>query len=1261
MGSIVISSLNCQGLGDMRKRRDVFHYLRKKSHNIYCLQDTHFDNKLEKYVKSEWGYSCYFSSYQSNSRGVAILFNNNFEFKVKHVERDTNGNYIIILFTAMEKDILLVNLYGPNRDNPEFYVNISEKIRQYDKNGIIFTGDWNLVLNPHLDYDNYKNINNPKAKEAVDDMISEFSLADVWRESNPQLKRFTWRKQMSLKQCRLDFFLFCEELMGNYQESDIIPGYRSDHSMVILKLRFGNDIQHKTFWKFNYSLLRDKQYIKEINDEIDNIVIEYSKTELDTNMLEDTSFMDIDLEISDKSFLDFLLMKIRGKTISYATARKKKESEKECRLIKEIEILEKDENKTEDVLKHLKEKNEELITLRKKKIDGVILRSKAKWVAEGEKITNYFCSLEKRHFVSKHMNKLIDKKGRVIEEHNEIKKEVSNFYKDLYTKKSLNSAEINELIEDCPKLSNEMKLTLEGEITLEEAGEALKNMKNGKSPGSDGFGAEFYKFFWKKLGPFVVRALNQSFKDGEMSATQREGLITCIPKPDKEKEYIKNWRPISLLNVLYKIGTSCIANRIKTVLPELISEDQTGFISNRYMGDNIRLIYDLISYLDKKNLPGLLLCLDFEKAFDSLDWGFLLKVLRTYHFGNDVCRWIKTFYSNIKSTVIVNGCPSDWFEIQRGCRQGDPLSPYLFILCVEILSIMIKENKEIKGIVVNNNEIKISQFADDAQLINPGDQLSFESSIKVIHKFGDASGLFMNEEKTQAIWLGKSKNSKVKYLPHLNINWNPNKFKILGIWFTVNIQECEKINCQNKLEEVRTLLNIWMKRSITPVGRVAILRSLLLSKLVHLWMLLPDPPDNIIDCIQKLCFRFVWQNKQDRISRKTVVKRVKDGGLSIPDVRKYIQALKLTWLRKYKATNHKWKSIANELCPFLNNIDQYGPDFTLIGNTSNKFWRNIFTAYTKFCSCIEPKSVLELVAEPLFYNNKFKIDNKYITGKSWIQRGVYLVSHFLREDGEFLTLHEFNDKYNMNVNFLTFNGYKMCIKQYSRLLGLTINCNSTDSLSGALKALYSVHKGSQAYYEILSRDDTLPNCCLKWSVKLKEEIAWNKVFLQIHYIKDVKLRWLQIRIVHRIIGTNIVLKEMGIVDNNKCTFCLDIKDHIEHIFWQCIHVTTFWKNIETNLKARCITATNIRLTQTLILFGTEMNTKTDPILDLLIVLGKMFIYKCKMDRNLPTAEGFEHYVNARYILEEHNAKLSCTLSDFKRKWQPYLQFFQHRL
>ena len=133
-----------------------------------------------------------------------------------------------------------------------------------------------------------------------------------------------------------------------------------------------------------------------------------------------------------------------------------------------------------------------------------------------------------------------------------------------------------------------------GEILCTELGKALKTMKNNKTPGLDGFTVEFFKFFWIDIGHFVHRSVNYAYRTGSLSVTQKQGIITCLPKPNKSRENLKNWRPISLLNVIYKLASTVISNRLKSVLHKLIHDDQKGFIAGRFIGENIRLIYDVI-------------------------------------------------------------------------------------------------------------------------------------------------------------------------------------------------------------------------------------------------------------------------------------------------------------------------------------------------------------------------------------------------------------------------------------------------------------------------------------------------------------------------------------------------------------------------------------------------------------------------------------------------------------------------------------------
>ena len=152
-------------------------------------------------------------------------------------------------------------------------------------------------------------------------------------------------------------------------------------------------------------------------------------------------------------------------------------------------------------------------------------------------------------------------------------------------------------------------------------------------------------------------------------------------KQGKDELLIKNWRPISLLCVDFKILTKSLAMRVRDILPNLIHENQSGFVKNRYIGQGIRLVEDIIVYTDKNDKVGAIVQLDFEKAFDSVSWQYMFDTLKNFNFGKNFIDWVKLCYTNIYSTVINNGFSSGWFRISRGVRQGCPLSCALFVLC----------------------------------------------------------------------------------------------------------------------------------------------------------------------------------------------------------------------------------------------------------------------------------------------------------------------------------------------------------------------------------------------------------------------------------------------------------------------------------------------------------------------------------------------------------------------------------------------------
>ena len=160
-------------------------------------------------------------------------------------------------------------------------------------------------------------------------------------------------------------------------------------------------------------------------------------------------------------------------------------------------------------------------------------------------------------------------------------------------------------------------------------------MQNNISPGSiaNGLTTEFYRAFWDIISPYVVNSVNYAFNTGNLSISQRQGIISLIPKEKKDTQYLKNWRPVTLLNVHYKIATKTIALRIEKVLPHLINPTQTGYVKGRFIGESIRLILDIMEYTKHKDIPGVAVFLDFEKAFDSLEWNYFQQCLEATNFG----------------------------------------------------------------------------------------------------------------------------------------------------------------------------------------------------------------------------------------------------------------------------------------------------------------------------------------------------------------------------------------------------------------------------------------------------------------------------------------------------------------------------------------------------------------------------------------------------------------------------------------------------
>ena len=572
--------------------------------------------------------------------------------------------------------------------------------------------------------------------------------------------------------------------------------------------------------------------------------------------------------IDAKLFWETLLATLRGIIIRYSKAKKGKKTRERKLLEGKINKLDKIISSGQSTIENYTELvrlNEELIRLRKEDLNGAFIRSRADWLEHGEKPSRFFLNLENKNRVNKNIAEIKIDENTKITNQMQILEKVKEFYEELYKKpdQQINTDNIRTIPE---KLTDVEQEALDSPLTKKEIDTALSQLKNNKSPGTDDYSAKFFKTFWPQIGHYFYNCVNQCFSEGNLTDSQTYGLITCLPKSGKARNLLKNWRPISLLNTTYKLISLCITNRMRPLLNRIISHEQKGFLKGRSIADCTRIMSDIIFECENKEINGLILLIDFQKAFDSLSWKFIKDSLKSFNFGPNFIKWIEMFQKGAKSKIILNGHLSDSFPLERGCRQGDPISPYLFILCSEFLTLSIKNDANIEGININNKEHKCSQYADDTSVFLKASEENLKRCLKKLHIFYQMSGLEININKTKVIRIGPIRETDRRYCRENDLEW-VTEFVALGIKYNVlNMKDITIQNIEEKLDSMKKIIQNWLYRNITPIGRVCIAKSLILSKIIHILQALPTPPSKFLKAIENLLVDFIWKNKRHEIN-----------------------------------------------------------------------------------------------------------------------------------------------------------------------------------------------------------------------------------------------------------------------------------------------------------------------------------------------------------------------------------------------------------
>ena len=1227
------------------KRRAIFNSIRHTT-DITILTETKFKHDNLAIYKREWGSGMLTSCTPevSAQAGVAILFRKGLAVNTLADGKDKDGRVVWALVEINSKKLLIIGIYAPSKgDDPKFFKDIVFPIlskAEYDH--VIIAGDWNLGMDENLDYWGYNTTDSvrPKSRSEVHKNIEHYELLDVYRELYPSGSDKTWklwnkRQSKNDKEARLDYFIVDSGLASYVQLIGVAAPFTSDfdHRPVIMNIDFNKVKRGPGYWKFNNSMLNEADFLRKVREQIAWTLSEYQDTATPETpplsvheilCLTPAQQSDIQLTINPHQFLEFLLFSIKG-------VARKHGKEKKANLLTRKERAEEQlrkESKVHDALlvrirseplngateeaffnskNKISELQKELFDIDTHMNEGAYIRCGAKWKCESEAPSRVFFQCEKWRGQQRYMGILEvdgDEPGTTKQVTNqpEIESEIRTFYSNLYKERptSNSDTDLRGFMGDIGynKFQNSAKTNTSGtffdkmseEISSNEVLHAIKHGKHGVAPGISGFSREFYQKFGDDLIGFIMKYIQFSEQTGILSDNQRIGVITLLPKGTKDKKSLKNWRPITLLSTLYKIISGVIGNRFKQFLPKIIALGQEGFVDGRYMGEVTRLLYDTIyDAYSTKGKTGIIMSIDFEKAFDSVSFSFMEKVIETAGFPKIMQTWVKILLKGFKSHINNAGNLLKLIELGRGARQGDPIASILFVLSIEILLIAIRNNQKIEPYVLERPVIgqaiktKVGAYADDVTIIMPRSEKSIKEVVSTLDKFETLAGLRVNKDKTQMLRIGKGATSDKILCEDLGLKW-VTRLKVLGVNLSAAPHEMME-NLDEKISEIESLLNNFTYRNITVYGRIRVVKAIALSKVTHLIQIIPNPPPTQILKLQRIINKFIWTGPGQK---KVVIKKEaaelppSRGGLAIPNIEHFWNGLKLAWLNRL-FTSHDdttWKKLAMyklSTALRITNLNttkllEQGPDAIRKAATqiSNPFWKAVLLQVPHLERTFYTCKSKDLIGERIVWDNLDFLHEglpfSRRANSSELTSTFNCIRDFIsKETNVLMEPHEAALSLKVR-NLEVWNRVVSSVTQYlteNNITWYSIGSPETGPHHWGWSRLALENSKSKKFYELLMTrppgEPRNPNE-QKWrdsGLTTFNSDRFNKIYRNLSRLKcNLRVKYEELRIIwgrQELNKYKSVYANQGPTNNTQCSYCAQDTETELHLYTECVH------------------------------------------------------------------------------------------------------------
>jgi ribonuclease HI len=457
-------------------------------------------------------------------------------------------------------------------------------------------------------------------------------------------------------------------------------------------------------------------------------------------------------------------------------------------------------------------------------------RAKEHWLQMGDKNTKFFHASATQQKRKNVINMVQDMEGRSCTTPEAIQEAFLGYFQSIFTSTEPTSME-DSIAYLSSKVSSQMNEQLLGEFTSEEVSMALSQMAPLKAPGPDGFPVCFFQDNWDRVGRDVCAAALHFFNTGCLDESINLTHIALIPKMTNPTK-VSDFRPISLCNVFYKILSKVLANRLKVILPHIISKNQSAFIPGRLISDNILVAYESLHTMHARmwgKVGYMALKLDMSKAYDRVEWGFLEAVMQRMGFDRRWIFLIMQCISTVRYSVIVNGEPVGLIRPSRGLRQGDPLSPYLFILCAEVLSSQLHHAAGLgvlPGVPTSRGGPKINHlfFADDSLLFCRACLADWVTLTNLLENYERGSGQRLNKDKTSIFFSRNTSQEDRRCILQLSgIPATQRYDKYLGLPALVGKSRIREF--QSIIDRVKGRVLDWKVKFLSQAGKEILLKA----------------------------------------------------------------------------------------------------------------------------------------------------------------------------------------------------------------------------------------------------------------------------------------------------------------------------------------------------------------------------------------------------------------------------------------------------